>query len=94
MGLEVQVPARHSCCIKNQKLARRRWLSSLILATQEADIRRIAVRSQPRQIVCETLSQKTSHKIGLVEWFKVKAMNSSPSTTQKKETRNFGGIAK
>jgi hypothetical protein len=31
---------------------------SVILATQEAEIRRIAVRSQPRQIVHETLSQK------------------------------------
>jgi hypothetical protein len=34
----------------------------VILATQEAEIRRIAVRSQPRQIVHETLSQKTLHK--------------------------------
>jgi hypothetical protein len=30
----------------------------VILATQEAEIRRIAVRSQPRQIVHKTLSQK------------------------------------
>jgi hypothetical protein len=30
------------------------------LATQEAEIRRIVVRSQPRQIVCETLSQISS----------------------------------
>jgi hypothetical protein len=30
----------------------------VILATQEAEIRRIVVISQPRQIVCETLSQK------------------------------------
>jgi hypothetical protein len=27
-------------------------------ATQEAEIRRIVVRSQPRQIVCKTLSEK------------------------------------
>jgi hypothetical protein len=34
-----------------------------MLATQEADIRRIRVQSQPRQIVQETLSQKNlSHK--------------------------------
>jgi hypothetical protein len=39
-----------------------------ILATQEAEIRRIDVRSQPGQIVCETLSQKKLiTKIGLVE---------------------------
>jgi hypothetical protein len=34
----------------------------LILATQEAEIRRIVVQSSPRQIVCEILSQKTLHK--------------------------------
>jgi hypothetical protein len=40
----------------------------VILATQEAEIRRIEVRSQPRHIVPETLSRKNpSHKKGLVE---------------------------
>jgi hypothetical protein len=34
----------------------------LILAIQEAEIRRIEVRSQPEQIVHKTLSQKTLHK--------------------------------
>jgi hypothetical protein len=43
----------------------------IILATQEVEIRRIAIQSQPRQIVHETLSQKTHHKKGLVEWLKV-----------------------
>jgi hypothetical protein len=39
------------------------WLSPVIPATQEAEIRRIAVQSQPRQIVCETLSRKKkNHK--------------------------------
>jgi hypothetical protein len=32
--------------------------TSLILVTQQAEIRRIIVQSQPGQIVCETLSQK------------------------------------
>jgi hypothetical protein len=32
------------------------WLKPVILTTQEAEIRRIIVRSQPRQIVHETLS--------------------------------------
>jgi hypothetical protein len=44
----------------------------VILATQEAVIRRIMVRSQPSQIVLETLTlKKTHHKKGLVEWLKV-----------------------
>jgi hypothetical protein len=43
----------------------------IILAPQEAEIRRIAVRSQPGQIVLETLSLKTYHKKRLVEWLKV-----------------------
>jgi hypothetical protein len=30
----------------------------IILAIQEAEIRRIGIQSQPRQIVCKTLSQK------------------------------------
>jgi hypothetical protein len=38
------------------------WLTPVILAIQEAEIRRIMVQSQPGQIVCETLSQKTFHK--------------------------------
>jgi hypothetical protein len=41
--------------LRTGSTARRQWL----LATQEAEIRRIVVRSQPRQIVHESLSQKT-----------------------------------
>jgi hypothetical protein len=53
---------------KKQVIAGRQWLLPVILATQETEIRRIAVRSQPGQIVHETLSQKTlSQKTGLVE---------------------------
>jgi hypothetical protein len=32
------------------------WLTSIIPATQEAEIRRIVVQGQPGQIVLETLS--------------------------------------
>jgi hypothetical protein len=34
------------------------WCTPGILATQEAEVRRIAVHSQPRQTVHKTLSQK------------------------------------
>jgi hypothetical protein len=44
--------------LKIAKRARHWWVMPVILATQEADIRRILVQSQPRQIVLETLSQK------------------------------------
>jgi hypothetical protein len=37
---------------------------SVILATQEAEIRRMVAQSQPGKIVSETLSQKTLHKRG------------------------------
>jgi hypothetical protein len=37
---------------------------------QEADIRWITVRSQPRQIVRESISKKPITKKGLVEWLK------------------------
>jgi hypothetical protein len=54
----------------------------VILATKETEIRRIAVQSQPRQR--ESLCRKTLHKNGLVEWLKVSALSSNPSTTKKK----------
>jgi hypothetical protein len=38
------------------------WLTAIILATQEAEIRRIKVRSQPRKKVPETPSRKTLQK--------------------------------
>jgi hypothetical protein len=66
--------------------ARRQWLMPVLLATQEAEIRRIAVRSQAGQIVYETLTQKTLlQKIGLVEWLKMKTLSSSSSTEKKKK---------
>jgi hypothetical protein len=64
----------------------------IILVTQEAEIRRISVQSQLRQIVHETLSGKYPLQKGLAEWLKVKALSSSPSTTKKiikKRSNNF-----
>jgi hypothetical protein len=51
--------------------ARCQWLTPVIPATQEAEIRRINVCSQLGQIVHKILSQKTHHRKGLVEWLKV-----------------------
>jgi hypothetical protein len=42
----------------NKIKGQHQWLMPVILATQEAEIRRIVVWSQPRQIVCETLYWK------------------------------------
>jgi hypothetical protein len=46
-------------------IARHQWLTPVILAIQEAEIRKITVRSQPWQIVQETLSQKKKKKKNL-----------------------------
>jgi hypothetical protein len=58
----------------------------VILATQKAEIRRMEVQSQQRQIVCETLPQNKT-KRGLVEWLKVEAPSSSPSSTEKQQKK-------
>jgi hypothetical protein len=60
-------------------------LTPVILATQEAEIRRIKVQSQPGQIVHKTLSQKKkNHKRGLVEWLKLWALSPNPELQKKK----------
>jgi hypothetical protein len=64
---------------------------AIILAIQEAVIRRIAVRIQLRQIVHEILSRKYPSVKELVEWLKVKALRSNPSTTKKKRERERSG---
>jgi hypothetical protein len=43
---------------KNKRTAGRQWFMPIILATWEAEIRRMVVPGQPRQIVCETPSLK------------------------------------
>jgi hypothetical protein len=47
------------------------WLTRVILATQEAEIRRITVQSQTGQIICETTSQKNPSPKRLVEWLRM-----------------------
>jgi hypothetical protein len=38
------------------------WLTPVVQATREVEIRRIVVQSQPGQIVCKTLSQNYATK--------------------------------
>jgi hypothetical protein len=44
---------------------------TVILANQEAEIRRIMVRNQPEEIVQKTITLKKPSQKGLVEWLKV-----------------------
>jgi hypothetical protein len=44
-------------------------LTPVILATQETEIRRIMVQNQPRQLVCETLSQKKKKPFTKKGWW-------------------------
>jgi hypothetical protein len=62
-------------------VARRQWLTLVVLATQEAEIRTFAVQSQ----VC-----KAGRVVQVVECMtsKHRAVNSNPSTTKK--TKNWG----
>jgi hypothetical protein len=39
------------CVLESDSFAGHQWFTPVILATQEAEIRRIEVRSQPKQIV-------------------------------------------
>jgi hypothetical protein len=67
------------------------WLMPIILPTQKAEIRRIAVRRQLGQSVLGNI-ENTQHKKGLVDWLKLEhsclgsggAQSLNPSTSQKK----------
>jgi hypothetical protein len=74
------------------------WLMPVILATQEAEIRRIVFQSQPEQIVCKTLSQKnpSQKRAGRVAQVvqclssKCEALNSNPNTANKNKKERKG----
>jgi hypothetical protein len=56
--------AKHICLksFETYFLSTYQWHMSIILSPQEAEIRRISVQNQPRQIVGETLSWKKKKK--------------------------------
>jgi hypothetical protein len=70
---------------------------SVLPPTQEAEIRRIVVQSQPRQMIQEILCGEKTHitKKGLVEWLKCKehlrskheALSSKSSAAKKKKKK-------
>jgi hypothetical protein len=49
--------------VSNENSVKDQWLTSLNLATWEAEIRRIADRGQPRQVVHETHLQSNQSKM-------------------------------
>jgi hypothetical protein len=53
-------PDREEKQAQEASVAGHQWLTPVILATQEAEIKRIAIWSQPGQIICDTLSRKNS----------------------------------
>jgi hypothetical protein len=58
LHVHIQFPQHH--LLKQTFFARHWWLMPVILATQEAEIRRIAVPSQPRQVVLHDLILKNA----------------------------------
>jgi hypothetical protein len=80
---------------KNRHHPRYWWLMPVIPATQEAEIKRIQVPSQPEQIVCETLPQKYPTQNRAVQVARVVELLpskceilSSNSSASKKKNRN------
>jgi hypothetical protein len=71
-----------------RNVAGHKWLTPVILATQEEEIRRTATQSQLGQIVYRILSRKhPSQKMGWWSGSRCRPCISSPSTTKKTTTK-------
>jgi hypothetical protein len=79
--------------LERDSWARNQRLTPVILATQEADIRRISVQSQLGQIVHETLSQKNpTQKKGWQSGSRCRlSSNRSTAKEREKKKREFLG---
>jgi hypothetical protein len=58
----------------------------VILATQEAEIRRIKVRSRPHSLQ-DPISKIPFTEKGLEEWLQIKALSSNPRPAKKKKKK-------
>jgi hypothetical protein len=74
-------------------VARCQWLTLVILATQEAEIRMIVVQSQPGEIVHETLFRKTLYKNSVGRVAQGEGPEFKPQYHQKKFFLKFNGIS-
>jgi hypothetical protein len=59
------------------------------LATQKAEIRRIAVGANQGKQFTRWYLKNPFTKIGLVEWLKVKVLSSSPCTNKTKQKNHY-----
>jgi hypothetical protein len=72
---------------KEKQPARCQWLTPIILVTMETEIRRIDIRSQPRQIVPETLYQKNPSPKRAGGVAQGVGPSSNPSTSKKEKRK-------
>jgi hypothetical protein len=92
-----ETPFFSYCFNKSSWIARHQWLTPIIIATQEANIRRILVQGQHRKVAHET----TSSKLARAKWTadvaqvvepllcKPEALNSNPSPSPPKKARGL-----
>jgi hypothetical protein len=72
-----------------------KWFTPVILATQEAEIRRImGSKPAPAKSFMRPYLKKPFTKMGSVEWLKVKALSSSPSTAKQKQKQKTKALRK
>jgi hypothetical protein len=91
VSLWLKKSTTYSCSVADVTRASKagcRWLMSVVLATQETEIKRITLW-KPAQANSsqDPISKKHHHKKRagrLVEWLKMKALNSNPSNLEKK----------